>query len=46
MVIQDIIINDVRNGSLYQCEIPQLPPDPNIEGNVTMLCVAGKCKHR
>ena len=44
IVIQDIMINDVRNGSLYQCEIPQLPPDPNIEGNVIILYVAGECK--
>ena len=43
IVIQDIMMNDVRNGSQYRCEIPQVPPNPNIMGNVTILYVAGEC---
>ena len=38
------MMNDVRNGSQYRCEIPQVPPNPNIMGNVTILYVAGECK--
>ena len=42
IIVEDIMMNDVRNGSQYQCEILQNPPDPNIEGNVTILYVAGE----
>ena len=44
LVVEDIIMNDVRNGSQYQCEITQIPPDPNIVGNLTILYVAGEYK--
>ena len=44
IVVEDIMMNDVRNGSQYQCVIPQIPPDPNIDGNATILYVAGECK--
>ena len=46
IIVEDIMMNDVRNGSQYQCEIGQDPPDPNIEGNLTILYVAGECKDR
>ena len=39
------MMNDVRNGSEYQCVILQNPPQPNTVGNVTILYVAGKCKY-
>ena len=39
------MMNDVRNDNQYQCEIDQAPPDPDIEGNVTILYVAGECSH-
>ena len=42
LIIEDIIMNDVRNDSQYQCEIVQIPPDPNIVGNLTILYVAGE----
>ena len=38
------MLNDARNGSLYRCEIAQVPPNPNIMGNVTILYVAGEYK--
>ena len=44
IVIQNIMMNDVRNGSQYRCEVSQLPPDPNIIGNVTIMYVAGEYK--
>ena len=44
IVVEDIMMNDVRNGSQYQCVVIQDPPNPNIEGNMTILYVAGECK--
>ena len=44
IVVEDIMMNDVRNGSQYRCEIVQVPPNPNIMGNVTILYVAGEYK--
>ena len=44
LVVEDIMMNDVRNDSQYQCELSQIPPDPNIVGNLTILYVAGECK--
>ena len=44
LVVEDIVMNDVRNDSQYQCEITQIPPDPNIVGNLTILYVAGEYK--
>ena len=45
IVVEDYMMNDVRNGSQYQCEIDHAPPDPDIEGIVTILYVAGECNH-
>ena len=44
LVVEDIMMNDVRNGSRYQCVVLQDPPNPNIEGNTTILYVAGEYK--
>ena len=44
IVVEDIMMNDVRNGSQYQCVVIQIPPDPDIEGNLIILYVAGECK--
>ena len=44
IVVEDIMMNDVRNGSQYQCVVIQDPPNPNIEGNMTILYVAGEYK--
>ena len=44
IVVEDIMMNDARNGSQYQCVIAQVPPNPDIVGNVTILYVAGECK--
>ena len=44
LVVEDIMMNDVRNDSQYQCELSQIPPDPNIVGNLTILYVAGEYK--
>ena len=45
IVVEDIMMNDVRNGSQYRCVILQNSPQPNIVGNLTILYVAGKCKN-
>ena len=42
LVIEDIMMNDVRNGSEYQCVLLRDPPDPSIMGNISSLYVAGK----
>ena len=44
LVIEDIMMNDVRNGSKYQCVLLRDPPDPSIMGNISSLYVAGKCE--
>ena len=38
------MMNDVRNGSQYQCVIFRDPPNSDIEGNLTILYVAGEYK--
>ena len=44
IVVEDIMMNDVRNGSLYQCVMLQALPNPSIMGNLIVLYVAGECK--
>ena len=43
IIIEDIMMNDDRNGSNYICIIPQAPPTPDIVSDPTILLVAGKC---
>ena len=45
ILVEDIMMNDVRNGSQYRCVVLMNRPDPNIEGNLTILYVAGECKY-
>ena len=42
ILVEDIVLNDLRNGSKYSCIIPQIPPTPDIESNPTFLYVAGE----
>ena len=44
ILVEDIMMNDIRNGSQYQCVILQNPPNLDIEGNITILYVAGEYK--
>ena len=44
ILVEDIMMNDVRNGSQYRCLVLKNRPDPDIEGNLTILYVAGECK--
>ena len=42
IIVEDIMMNDDRNGSVYICIIPQVPPTPDIESDPTTLFVAGE----
>ena len=43
IIVEDITMNDDRNGSVYICIIPQGLGTPDIESDPTTLLVAGKC---
>ena len=40
IVVEDIIMNDIRNGSQYECVVLSIPIT---SGTVTTLYVAGEC---
>ena len=42
IIVEDIMMNDSRNGRVYICTIPQISPTPDIEGDPTILYVAGE----
>ena len=42
IIVEDITINDDRNGSVYICTILQTPPTPDIVSDPTILYVAGE----
>ena len=42
IIVEDIMMNDDRNGSVYICILPQTPPTPDIESDPTILYVAGE----
>ena len=42
IIVENIMMNDNRNGSVYICVIPQTPPTPDIESDPTTLYVAGE----
>ena len=42
IVIEDIMINDVRNGSEYQCVVVRDPPNDDIMDEPIFLYVAGE----
>ena len=42
IIVEDIMMNDDRNGSVYICIILQTPPTPDIESDPTTLYVAGE----
>ena len=42
IVVEDIMMNDDRNGSIYICVIPQIPPTPDIFSDPTILYIAGE----
>ena len=42
IIIEAIMMNDDRNGSVYFCIISQAPPTPDIESDPTILYVAGE----
>ena len=42
IIVQDIVMDDDRNGSIYVCVIPQVPPTPDITSDPTVLYVAGE----
>ena len=44
IIVEDIMMNDDRNGSVYICIIPQILPSPDIESDPTTLYVAGEHK--
>ena len=44
IIIEDIMMNDVRNGSQYQCEINSDDIPNSVLGNLTILYVAGEFK--
>ena len=43
IIVEDIMMNDDRNGSVYICIVPQGLGTPDIESDPTTLLVAGKC---
>ena len=43
ILVEDIMINDARNSSMYICVLPQIPPKPDIKSHPTILYVAGEC---
>ena len=42
IIVEDIMMNDDRNGSVYICLIPQILPTPDIVSDPTILYVAGE----
>ena len=42
IIVEDIMMNDDRNGSVYICLIPQTPPVPDIVSSPTILYIAGE----
>ena len=42
IIVEDIMMNDDRNVSVYICLIPQTPPIPDIVSSPTILYVAGE----
>ena len=44
IIVEDIVINDPRNGSKYICVLPQLPPLTEIRSDPTNLYVTGEYK--
>ena len=42
IIVEDIVINDSRNGSNYTCFVPQGLGTPDIQSDPTTLLVAGK----
>ena len=42
LVVENITLNDVRNGSQYRCVSFQEPPAQDIESDPTFLYIAGK----
>ena len=42
IIVEDIMMNDDRNGSIYICVIQQIPPIPDIESDPTILYVVGE----
>ena len=47
IIVEDIMMNDNRNGSVYICLIQQIPPIPDIVSDPITLYVAGEyvCIH-
>ena len=44
IIVDEIVMNDPRNGSDYICVFPQLPPALDIRSDPTNLYVAGEYK--
>ena len=42
IVVENIITNDVRNGTEYRCIVSQIPPTPDIISEPIFLHVAGE----
>ena len=42
IIVENIMMNDVRNGTTYTCIQPQTPPTPNIVTDPSFLYVAGE----
>ena len=42
IIVENIMMNDVRNGTTYTCIQSQTPPTPDIESDPTFLYVAGE----
>ena len=42
IIVEDIMMNDDRNGSVYNCVIQHIPPTPDIVSDPTILYVAGE----
>ena len=46
IIVEDIMMNDDRNGSVYICIVPQGLGTPDIVSDPTTLLVAGKCSDK
>ena len=44
IIVEDIMMNDSRNGSMYVCFIPGARGAPDNNSDPTILLVAGECK--
>ena len=44
IIVEELVMNDPRNDSVYVCVLPQVPPAAEIRSDPTNLYVAGEYK--